>query len=61
MSAGSSGLHSAFAFFEHERAASAFNASPLAVIEWLHVQSLQLHTSPIGAAAFAIFTPRRQM
>ena len=39
---------SAFAFFEHERAASAFNAEPIAVIEWLHVRSLRLL---IGAAA----------
>lgn len=37
---------SALAFYEHERAASAFNTTPLCVVEWLHVQNVQLHTPP---------------
>ena len=37
---------SAFAFFEHERAATTDSSQPLAVVEWLHLRSLQLLTPP---------------
>ena len=48
---------SAFAFFEHERAASAFNAAPLAVVEWLHMRSVTLLTNTSSSTSTLASSP----
>jgi len=48
---------SAFAFFEHERAASDATSSPLAVVEWLDMRSLRLLASADSASSTPSATP----
>ena len=42
---------SAFAFFEHERAAATDGATPIQAVEWLHIRAITLAVEPAPPAA----------